>query len=142
MNVVYPPGQRSNPTDRNAITRVLAFYGNVIAPHAVTTRWTYTVPAAKKFMFNGGDAICTRNTAAAPSGSTHAIWEVTPSGGAATNMLDANINGNTQQQNCVLDGPAGGFLQPNDVILGRTSDGSTGGSCDYAVNLCGMEFDA
>lgn len=142
MRITYPAGSRNFPGDRNAITRVNTYNALSIAPHADVQRWSYTVPAAKKFQISGGQIMSYQSTVVGVAGRNQAYLRITPSGGAATIFLHRSrilgTAGETADDIC----PAGGMLSTGDNIEARTADLATGGSVDYNLNITGFEYDA
>lgn len=142
MRILFPPGQRSNWFDRNAASLANTYEAYAVAPHAETTRWTYTVPAGKKFLIGSGAINFQRDAAAAAAAAAGAYIKLTPSGGAATTVLRCMTALSAVGSPQIIAGLQGLILFAADVIDGRTVDSSTGGSFNYAVNLAGAEFDA
>ena len=83
---------RAAPYDRTPITRVNTYVAGAQAPHATTQRWTYTVPAGKKFTNGVGQASAQRNAVAAPAGPALAFHRITPNGGALTSANSALLD--------------------------------------------------
>lgn len=142
MRITYPAGTRSNFYDRNAITRNLSYNQSLIGPHALTTRWTYTVPASKKFLVGTMYTSMFRDAGAAPGLVGKATINTQPSGGSSLPLIESNTfwAGAQTLNNAVTS--SGLWLSANDAITGSTSDTSTGGSHYYNVNMAGTEYDA
>jgi len=128
--------------DRNPITRINGYLAGGVAPHGTTQRWSYTVPAGKKTLVQVAASNISRTTVAAPAAFARAILQLTPSGGAATELISAINEGNAIGNNQVASNMGTMVLLPGDAITGLTADGSTGGSHAYLVSMEGLEFDA
>lgn len=122
---------RTYPVER-AVGGVVSQTGNYnaggVAPHAATTRWTYTVPTNRAAQIESALVAILRTAAAAPVGTTFAT--VTATGVSllyATDISNAVGAFTSQQQG------ESGFLNAGDVLLGQTFDGSTGGTHDLVV---------
>lgn len=130
--------------DRNPTPRIFlyasAFVG--IAPAAFTQRWTYTTPAGKKFYVQSTFLTATRVTAAAPVGMCGAELQYTPSGGAATTLLQSLNLQNTIGASQSYSLGAGVVMLAGDTLTGNTFDFSTGGTVAYVATVQGIEFDA
>lgn len=136
--------QTSRPAfyDRNPIGRAASFESAAGAPHADTARWSYTNPAAKKCAVSHLTAFMQRVSAAAPVGLARSYITYTPSGGAAVEILMAEINLNTIEPGALLACGSQMVLFPGDTLIGRTADASTGGTINYGSAFMGVEFDA
>ena len=136
------PAARPVPSDRNAINKTQYANNAGIAPHGVTTRWTYTVPANKKATWRSGRAYNVRRTAAAPVGEFYSSLQYTPSGGSVTVPVVAISSDNTllvyrnDEQFPQVD------MLSGDALAGVDSDASTGGTADFVVGAIIFEYDA
>ena len=124
-------------------TKVTQLYSAAgVAPHAATTRWTYTVPANKRAILDIISVFLLRDAAPATAGEALVYVNFTPSGGSTTAfLLVGNITavvGTPQYQSAA----AGWMLGAGDAIGGLTADGSTGGTYRLMVTLSATEFDA
>ena len=128
--------------DRNAASRADTYTGQQLAPHALTTRLTYTVPAGKKAIVELLQVKCVRRTAATTVGLVYAYATITPSGGSEKEILDSYLFGNAvgDKDGQALQGTL--VLCTGDVINMKTYDGSTGGTVDYFLAYKVTEFDA
>jgi len=128
--------------DRNPIQQVDYYTGQTVAPHGVTIRCTYTVPAQKKAIVESLQVNLVRRATATTAGVAGAYAMLTPNGGTAEEILDSHIFANTigdkdgQAQQGALT------LLEGDKLDLKTYDGSTGGTVDYFVAFKLTEFDA
>jgi len=142
MRIVYPPGARTEFYDRNPIQIQGVYEARAIAPHAQTTRWTYTVPAGKK-MYAGSlfcGIVC--DTDQTGGGECDSSIAMTPSGGAVGGLLRASMAFSSTTTGRAEPAVGGGYFLAGDALLGRTEDLGTGGTISYLVSLQGTEFDA
>lgn len=128
--------------DRNPVAKAFTYDAAAVAPHAQTTRWTYTVPAGKKAQLQTSTFMLERDAAAAPAGYTRSQIVYTPSGGGnfaiyVVEFVNAGVDAN-RSSNIGL----GMTLLAGDQLISQTQDGSTGGSVAYVVGSTLQEFDA
>jgi len=124
--------------DRNP-TPIFRYDANLYGTHAITERWTYTVPAGRKFFAEFIQIIVLAQTASAGSLAECDI-NYQPSGGVDNALFGAilqmDVIGNksieTGQNILCFEG---------DVIRALTSNDSLVG-VDFFVSLKGTEFDA
>jgi hypothetical protein len=139
-------GQGSNPRqqwiDRNPLSIAKAFIQTAVAPHATTSRWSYTVPAARKCQLEMAQQQILRETAAAPVNFVSNVVRYTPSGGALTTLIriDSLLNTVGATAQAILGGAVTGY--PGDQFEGVTSDASTGGTNTFVTTAKFTEFDA
>jgi hypothetical protein len=142
MRVYAVTTARADWYDRNPIARANAYNATGIIPHAASTRWTYTVPAGKKFALQTAYASLMRDASATTLSYSRATVFYTPSGGSqvfiiATDNLDNTVG---SIQSLSIGGTT--TMLAGDAIRGETADLSTGGSMVYRINSQGLEFDA
>lgn len=141
MKILNPTGNRGRPEDRNPLGISYSFASGSIAPHADTTRWTYTVPANRRFILNEAYAHLCRTALAGAAGAISVNILVNQGAGNiyVARLYDLNnYVGDTMQ----LVIPAGLVLLAGHYIYATTSDTSTGGTVLYTVTLTGFEYDA
>lgn len=107
------------------------------APHAITTRWSYTAPTGRKALLGGGVAQVNRATAATTVGVLLAQVADT-----SANVLQAFFNDNTVGHSIVSIGLIGGLVLAGQTITGADEDLSTGGTGDFSTSVNILEFDA
>jgi hypothetical protein len=129
-------GQLTVP-DRNPVVRTRMYEAVGIAPHGLTTRFTYTVPTAKHAHVGSASIQLIREAAAAPVGYWRAqlndasnIWLRV---GSITNAVGDRVQG---------DVSPGAIHSPGESVQCQTQDASTGGTISYAVNVMMVEFDS
>lgn len=140
---IYPvTSARAGPIDRNPFQRTSVYEATGVAPHALTTRWTYTVPSGKKFTI--GSAFTQMHTTVnqATAGNVQASIALTPSGGAVGGLIRAGMAYSATVVNPSTSVIGGGNFLAGDALLGRTEDLGIGGTITYLVALQGTEFDA
>lgn len=120
-----------------------AFYAaNLVGPHTLTVRFTYTVPANRIANILSALAFPIRDgTAANPSLVTDQILQGT---NAARLVLSEFVNGTIgaagAQSSNIVGQNTTAFA--GDTIVGYTSDGSANGTCTHQLGFSGIEFDA
>lgn len=136
------PTARPDPADRNGLTIGNGISASGVAPHGVTNRYTYTVPASRKAIVCAWSGIGIRQTAAAPVGLVEIDCRfITASALNARVGQDMSLD-NTVGAKCVLN------LAPQQVLLSTeavnflTADASTGGTWLYQSFFTGTEYDA
>jgi len=143
MKIVFPPGARNNLFDRNPIEIVRAYDNTALAPAVDTQRWTYTVPAGKKFQIGNAQCHQQQDGVSGVGSNRRAYIAITPSGGALTIALIAQSQFNSNGENRDLVGLQGHILLAGDMIEGRTADPtSTGIVNGVTITMQGIEFDA
>jgi hypothetical protein len=131
------PVARAAYYDRNSTTPSVSVIAQNIAPHAQTTRVTYTVPAARKAIVTAITVQTIRITVAAPVGNVN--WLVNTNGVTISSgeFLDNTVGGNQRTATgCGQIALAAGVINIQDT------DSSTGGTVDYFESLAVTEFDA
>lgn len=140
---IYPGiSARTNAYDRNAIPRASAYFTSAIAPHALTVRWSYTVPASKKFQLGGASVGMANQTATTAGGIIESSIRYTPSGGAATRILSCIAGVMPNANNLNVTGLQGAFGFAGDLFEGITQDTSVTTTNLYQNEMQGIEFDA
>jgi len=128
--------------DRNPEPGWGVYFAAAVAPHALTTRWSYTVPTGKKTFLEAILCWLMRAGAAATVGRVYALIQYLEGGVSGPYLAYASI-----RTNSVGDGDSGNLGQSiimvaGDIIRCQTSDGSTGGAVDYNTGFKATEFDA
>lgn len=130
-------GARQSPWDRNQVEVARTYEAGTIAPHAETTRWTYTVPANKKLRICSAHAFIQRESAAGAV-SFHGV-RVKHDGNTfltASSRNNAIVDAVITNSNPQVDAIAG------SVITATTQDNSTGGTVAYGAFMQAYEYDA
>ncbi len=128
--------------DRNPLVVSAYVETGAVAPHAATTRWTYTVPAGKKTALQIGSAWCGAVTLAAAVGDVSAFLQYTPSGGVAAGIVQPGFFGVAADLKDSMIAGATMVMLAGDSLLGRDYDTRTGGTCAFRTAFQGLEFDA
>jgi len=137
VRVGFPGGPRLEYYDRNPQEVSITFGAADIAPHATTTRATYTVPTGKKAMVMSGYSEMLRKTAATAVGNSYAIIKR-----AALYLIGLFMRKNTvgDQVNEAIGINA--MLLAGQALELVTSDASTAGTIDYEIDAHIIEFNA
>jgi len=149
----FPARRRDRPSESQASPRAMYYdrnptvifkwwASNDVAPHALTDRWSYTVPTGKKaFLESVLLQVLRTATATTPLRPRSGI-SYQPYGQAMEFMFLAYLRANTlYDRDKVVVGWAG-VMAVGDLIIGRTWDDSTGGTNDYLNYAKIMQFDA
>jgi len=128
--------------DRNARSVVERYFGDSVGPHALTTRWTYTVPRDRMAFVEHMFVKVRRYIEAAVVGRVIAYIQITPAGESWDPIAEAGLVTNVvgDYEECWL-GQAF-VLVTGDTIAAVTSDTSNGGNVDYRTIIKITEFDA
>lgn len=142
MNVIYPPGSRSYPTDRNYSTKGSVYDANAVAPHALTTRFTYTVPASKKAIIGSGTVHFFRDGTSGGAARMQAQLTVTTADAtvAACTRLEDSTAAFAVTNNAPTPGQM--TLIAADIVRAQTFDLSVGGTYSYLISIAVGEYDA
>lgn len=125
--------------DRAATATGRSYGAGGVAPHGVTTRWTYTVPTGSAAYIEYVQTGILRDGASGAPGFSQALVQFNT---GSNNPLIGN--------SWLQDGTAGarqlqgvgsaGYMQAGQDIQGRTGDTSVGGTCRYQVDAKLVEF--
>lgn len=131
MRVQHLQQTRPQYYDRISANVTQSYKALNVAPHATTTRATYTVPTAKLAYCDVMFAALIRSAASTVDGVSSLVFIYTPSGGGATDMVSTWIRDpNTGFHN--ENGPATfGFMQAGDVLALQSTDSATNGTINY-----------
>jgi hypothetical protein len=136
-------GARPAWYDRNAASKCSSYLATA-APHALTARWTYTVPAGKKALVELLQVGLKRMTAAGTPQVAYVAITVVPSGGSGVYLVFADLTASNNavgdKDNMSSQGTLN--LSAGDEINAKTYDGSTTGTIEYTANMKITEFDA
>jgi len=127
--------------DRNPIHRLYGYSGN-LAPHSVTTRWTYTVPAGKKAFLELAAVHHIKTAAATTVVNSYSSILITPSGGSLTELIAAQIYTNAVGDKDRAETGHAAVLLAGDIIQFNTYNGDTGGTVWHRGVAKITEFDA
>lgn len=128
--------------DRGPIAIGQLYAVNGVAPHAQTTRWTYTVPASRKALIEVSQVSIARDGAAGAASTSYATITTT----GVTNAQP--IFSFTQQVSNTLGTFAQSNVGTNALLLAgqsltsTTQDNSTGGTNGYTVSAKITEYDS
>jgi hypothetical protein len=126
--------------DRNGQSIVNLYYAGA-APHAITTRWTYTVGAGKKLLVESQSTRLVRYVAATAAGQYHAEIGVS-SGVSGTLTCQAHSIDNAITNQYFVAATTQVTIFAGESVSGSTYDTSTGGNVEYYVSFKGTLFDA
>ena len=142
MNFFTVLASRPEYYDRNPTTIALSYNAAGVAPHANTTRVTYTVPSLRKAFVEMVYVTGIRDSAAGAASYMQVRSTITPSGGANQVILDGIAINNTVGNGSQCGPGAIGALLAGDLVSTTTLDASTGGSYIYSEGLKAIEYDA
>jgi hypothetical protein len=128
--------------DRNPKTIYNEYWAYGVTPHTAATRWTYTVPTARKAIIESAQVRVYRSTAGTAASLVYSTIAYHPTSGTDQFMLVVHIWTNTvgdKDQAFIGLGP---MLYAGDIIEGYDYDASTGGDCDFMETTKLTEFDA
>jgi len=128
--------------DRNPASTVSGWGGTNVAPHAATTRASYTVPSGKKALLEFLKVWVRRTTAATTAGNPKATWYVYPAGAGFVDLLRAEIFTNGVGDKDIAYAFAALVLCTGDELRLISIDDSTGGTMDYWSAAKLTQFDA
>lgn len=124
---VYPVERVSG----GVATLLFVYAANGVAPHAGTTRWTYTTPTSRATRVEALHLGMMRATAPGAAALTNAlIWSAT---GTARYIELQEITAAVGAMTRDLLGECG-WLAAGDVIFATTQDFSTGGTYNYTAS--------
>ena len=132
----------ADPRERAPLMVTALYVAGAVAPHAATSRWSYTVPAGKKARVEWVYAGLIQDAVATAAGYAEASVRYTPSGGTVTRLTDAiKINlalGSEGHVGAGLDL----MMLAGDNLNAITNDANTGGTILYLVSAKVTEYDA
>jgi hypothetical protein len=128
--------------DRAPLVRMLA-YNAIVAPHALTQRWAYTVPASRKFQIQIGQFSIKNMTAAGgPIGQQTAQLDYLPSGGAQGSIVMSQLFSISTGDAIFQAVGTTAAILTGDQLFGYTSNlNGGGGTSDMLATIQGLEFD-
>jgi len=126
--------------DRNAASAVAVYLAQT-GPHAVTTRWTYTVASGKKLNVEVTPCRILRQTVAAPVGLVAVEVQLT-SGASLLVMLSNYMTDNVPNVPYQKDSSASYTMYSSETLTSVSVDISTGGVVQYSITMKGTLFDA
>ncbi|SRR5712691_3575954 len=142
MRIYTTPRTTANYYDRAPLHKSASGGTFNTAPHAQTTRWSYTVPAGRKFALEAWQLNEYRMAAAAPIGQWIVTIEVSPLGAGFVNIQQIETEKNAVGDQVIQNLAGTIYLLASDVLRGTDSDLSTGGTTTQNSIFRGTEFDA
>jgi len=121
--------------DRNPTSKDQSFAGTA-APHALTTRWTYTVPSLRLAVVSVAECLSMRLTAAGTLGLSNSIIDK-----AAIDLLQSPLQSNTVGDKTTVAIGQSILMLSGEALHGKTSDLSVTGTVLYLVTSSITEFD-
>ncbi len=143
--IVVDSSGRIMPTDireRNPVMITAQYAADNIAPHGLTQRWIYTVPAAKKAIVESLYTMLGRSVVGAPGAMAFARIQLTPSGVASAIISESRIYTNVVGDKWIVSLACNLLMCAGDVMSGITIDQSTGGTFSYIITMKATQFDA
>lgn len=141
MKIQYPTNALKNYLDRNPTPVIKYYQGGAVGPHAITQRFNYTVTAGKRLLVCSLTAQMVVVTAAAPVGRRDIQFILNP-GGAYDFLYECRFWKNAIGDMLEMRLTPMLVLPAANILAVYTTDGSTGGTVDYALQMTGFEFDA
>lgn len=128
--------------DRNPVSLIRSFYVPALPPHAATTRWTYTVPAGKKFAVQTIQLNLIRDGATATPAVATINAALTPAagGGDVALLVESPLGTLGAADQCTLGTTM--VMAAGDALSGTSADASTGGTFSIMCAMTGLQFDA
>ncbi len=127
--------------DRNPLEKSLSYIATGVAPHPVTTRATYTVPAGKKAFITSAYAAVFVDAAKTTLAQNYANVEATQNVGGVV-LARAFARGTAIGSGETSAVGVQTLLSAGDAIQLTTIDQSTGGTAAYVASCTAFEFDA
>ncbi len=139
-----PVGSRPQYYDRNPVMISLDGGTGDIAPHADTSRVSYTVPANKKAFLEFLQAEIQATTAPGTPSFRSTRHKYTPSGGSTVNIILKQLTANDTAAGARIGGEVGGsaIMLAADFLDMTSEDLSTTGTARYILSAKLTEFDA
>lgn len=132
----------SPPQERDPLQVVKGYHAAGVAPHGVTQRWLYTVPADRKAIVSLVNCSLVRDSHTGTHLRAGAVILITPNGGAATGVLEAQIGLHLDNELDTVAAAGDIWLHAGDAIDCHTFDTSSAGTISYALSMVATEFDA
>jgi len=122
--------------------QVVPTYSGIVAPHALTVRWIYDVPAGRQAVVELLTCITQRATVASAAVLADNYIKLTTAAGANILLVEAGINSVTVGVRVAHVVGTALTLYERDRLTGYTSDGSPDGTVAFIVGAKITEFDA
>jgi len=140
MNIIFPPDPQAN-----WYARTVTFINNIynvdaVAVHALTTRWTYTVPASTNAFVLSALATIMRATAGDLGAYARATISVNNLPAAALIVARAGLGAGATGEKDNSAGSAGLFMLAADTLVATTNDPSLVGTAHYLLTSKIAEF--
>lgn len=139
MKILFPTMQARPFYDRNATYAGLAYNVAGLAPHAYTSRASYTVPANKRALLTGIGMYWIRTAAAAPAGVVR-VWGIInwiANYGTICNLATAKNAVNDIE---VVNFPCQIWLETGMTLTLATDITGTGGTSSFWLTATYVEF--
>lgn len=127
--------------DRNPVSRPKHYYTDSIAPHSLTERWIYTVPADKIAWIDFLWLYIDRKTAANPVGDSLARFGATLAGTGLLPLAEIKMRTNNIGDSKQFMLAGAGILLEDDVLNAYTFEAGTGGTVGFELTAKITEFD-
>ncbi len=141
MKIWLPAGVRRDWIDRNVLSKTQAYAVGGVAPHALTQRFAYTVPAGRLAIISSASIIINRATAAGTAGLVNDIITI-DDGGGQVGILYCNLYSNGVGDRSMLSISPQLPIKAGWTVAGLSGDSSTGGSVLHDLTVSITEFDA
>lgn len=142
MQVNSPAASRAAWYDRNPTSEVKTAYSNRVSPHSTTTRWSYTIPAARKAIIEIISGYTYRDTAATTGAEYGINISFVPNATTGAAISNINVSDNTEGAYNYVQAMGAITMFSGDSLIGDDFDNSTGGTVSYVLSMKGTEYDA
>ena len=133
---------RSNYYDRNIIPNYLSYQAATIAPHAATTRATYTLPSSRVSITLSSNLNVIRDAVATTSGQARATVQNNGNTNVILEAIQLSTGTGAIGDKAFASGSTLGFLytatQTTTIV---TADASTAGTFTYRLSVVIIEYD-
>ena len=141
MDIVNAASARADFYDRNAEGMQLGWSAAATAPHGLTVRDTYTVPASRKAIINSLELLIVRDLVGGINGYTQAWFSYTPFGGVAAFIAQLGDYNQVIGSKSLLATSPTFVMYPGDILTVNSADSCGGGTNMYALYGLITEFD-
>lgn len=120
--------------------KIVNYNGWSTAPHSLTERASYTVPAHSWGLIQSIFLHAYRDAAASSVGTAILSVKITPSGGSEVPIIYTILRNNNVGEFTQVELAEGILLKGGDTIKIYTQDSSTGGNVSYLATIYIVEF--
>jgi hypothetical protein len=140
MKLQYPTGVTTQFFGRNPLAIHYFWEGFLIAPHANTERFRYTVPANRRAVITAQCVAGMRMTAAAPVDELR-VWLLIYDLVDVYNICMVDLLNNNVGAHEIIHGVGQFYLEAGHYLEMYSYDASTGGTTNIQGYIGGVEYD-